>query len=1093
MRTRAFFFCFAATALLASCSVEPAVPENVIPDGITEIRVGLADTKTVLGDKEGSNRKVYWIDGDKINVNGVESAALSGVADKSTSAVFTLSQAVSTPLNVLYPAEFYHDAGEITLPANQQYVAGSFASGSLPMAGSGNSVSEVSLMHLCAVMKLSILKGTDSDAIQSVSFKGNAGEQVCGVFSLDNATGILSGLSSAAADQTVTMNSIYETLSTSEPLEIYLVVPAREYASGFTVTITDEAGHMMTKSYTQSKELVAGKIYLAGEFAFTPSGEDPTVNIASASDLVTFAQKYNAGDYEALGDDLVVNFTSDISFDASTSAAFNATGGIATADVHFHGTVNGNNKTIKNFTASVPLWVATGGGCVIKDLTIDNSCVYTFVHGNEAEGRFGALVGYNKAEVSNINVNATIGMADAEVAQATYIGGISGRSTTGSFKDCTFGGKLVLSDGFIANDKKIIAGGIVGYISNESGVVQSCTFSGTIDNQAKMVASSETSDFKSNPQLIIGGIVGFNNGTVDNCNTMDDATGVSVTVNDGSDHTYTGTLVNHTVNAYHYAFAGIAGRNEGTVNSCANQAKIVNMFHGDRGTSGNMNGRYLNVAGIVGYNGAEAVVSGCNNSGSIIDRATPKMHYVGGIVGRNYGTVSQCENVSTATIGVGTAHIKPYSARMLYLGGAIGSNEAGATAGNLSNAAKLNVSRIETTTGYAIYIGGLVGKNSSALTTGSYVNTGDVTESNAVGKCSTPTASNDYGFFIGGVAGYSTEAMTGASNSGKVSYTCAAKSKVSDMVGIQYVYLGGVVGKLVAAETVDVSGCTNSGNVTFTASDKCSEDGHAGNDDDPHVVAYDYIYMGGVAGYAKNAAFKSNCSNSGVIKGGDGSANNKRSVPSFTMGGIAGYIGGTSSITKCTLTGSGQVYNDHFSNRGIGSYDCPVTGGIAGFVDGADGALISISNCSVGNQASVVSRRGAVGGIVALAKYATISGCTYPNAIGSQSGYFYGGIVAGAQYTTVNSCTFNGDSIKSSQIQIGGGIIGKLDTGSMVSGCSSYVTAVSKSDDTAITSAGGIAGQSVKETTIKNSHYKSGIAICGDAEFTDGGGNAADL
>lgn len=1093
MRTRAFFFCFAATVLLASCSQEPAVPENVIPagEGITEIRLGTPDTKTVLGDKSGNNRsKVYWADGDKIVVNGVESAALSGVAANSTSAVFTLTEAVTTPLNVLYPAEMYNGAGEVKLPANQAYTAGTFASGTLPMAGSASSLDALAVNHICAVIKLPILKAaasSDTDNLSSVSFKGNASEQVSGIFSLDYSTGILSGNTGAtAADKAVTVSGINAPLDTATPVDVYIVVPAMQYGSGFTVTITDEMGHSMTKSYTQSKTLEAGKIYVSSEIAFSEASEDTGITINNANDLVTFAQKYNAGEYESLGDDLVVTFASDISFNDSSNSAFAATGGIGSDENHFHGTVEGNNKAIRNFKANIPIFAATGTGSVIRNLEIDATCVYNFTHGDTAEGRFGALVGYNKSTISNVYVNATIGMADATVTQATYLGGIAGRSTSGVITDSSFGGKIALSSGFKANDKKIIVGGIAGYVSNEAGMIQSCTFSGTIDNESQMIASSESSDFKTNPQLIIGGIAGFNNGTIDKCNVLDDATGISVVLNDGSDHTYTGSLVTHTANAYHYALAGIAGRNNGTVSDCQNSARIVNIFSAVRGNGGNMNGRYLNIGGIVGYNGAEASVTGCLNSGPIIDRATPKMHYVGGIVGRNYGTVSNCENDSAAKIGVGTAHLSPYSARMLYLGGNIGSNESGSTAGDLLNNADLTVSRIETTDGYIVYIGGLIGKNSSPLKSGPYVNTGNITQTNGVKKCLEPTAENDYGLYLGGIAAYSLDAITGATNSGNISYTCTTSK-----VGAWYVYLGGISGKVLAAETVDMSACSNSGKITFTANDKCSEDGHAGTQEDPHIVGYDYIYLGGLAGYASNVAFKNNCSNSGSIKGGDSSGNNNRKVPSFTVGGIVGRISGASSIANCTVKGSAQIYNDHFSNRGIASYDCPTVGGIAGLVAGEDGALIPVSGCSVENTATVIGRRGAVGGIIGLAKYATISNCTYPNDFTSQSGYFYGGIVGGAQFSTVSSSTYSGSAIQTSQIQIGGGIIGKLDEGSSVSGCSSYVETIDK-NGAAITAAGGIAGQSVAGTTINNCHYKAALAICGDKEFT-GSGNAADL
>ena len=71
--------------------------------------------------------------------------------------------------------------------------------------------------------------------------------------------------------------------------------------------------------------------------------------------------------------------------------------------------------------------------------------------------------------------------------------------------------------------------------------------------------------------------------------------------------------------------------------------------------------------------------------------------------------------------------------------------------------------------------------------------------------------------------------------------------------------------------------------------------------------------------------------------------------------------------------------------------------------------------------------------------------------------------------------------------------MGQLDANSTVDDCSSSATDVSK-NGTAVTTTGGIAGKSVAPSTIRNCHYASTIGkICGDSNFTDGGGNAADL
>jgi hypothetical protein len=85
----------------------------------------------------------------------------------------------------------------------------------------------------------------------------------------------------------------------------------------------------------------------------------------------------------------------------------------------------------------------------------------------------------------------------------------------------------------------------------------------------------------------------------------------------------------------------------------------------------------------------------------------------------------------------------------------------------------------------------------------------------------------------------------------------------------------------------------------------------------------------------------------------------------------------------------------------------------------------------------------------------------------------------------------------SSQIKVAGGIVGVLDAGSSISNCNSNLTTVTAGANELVF--GGIAGKSVKATetapgtSISGCHYKSSIAICSDDNFTDGGGNAADL
>ena len=1095
MKTRAFFI-IAALALLASCAKE-ADFSNETSAQKTYLTVGIGtDSKTYMGDLEAGARKVYWSNGDQIAVNSTASAALEGLADGTRTATFSFDGVISTPYNVLYPASVYTDATHITLPAKQTYKEGGFADGMLPLAGYTADGSSLSLSHLSSILKISVLRAAadaDTDNIAAVRFKGRNSEKVSGTFTLDYSTPALAAESGTGTDLEVRVNKGLAT-STSEAVVYYLVIPARTYENGFDIIVQDVNGHIMTKSKSGSWTAVPGKLYNMPEFEFAPTGTELGIEIASAEDLIAFATAYNNGDYNALGSSLIATVTADLTFDASTSAAFNATGGIGTSgDVNrFDGTFNGGNHTISGLESTVVMFNGTTSSATIKDLNLDNTCSFTFTNPGSIDFEVGPVVGYHRGKLDNVNVAANVSLAAAsDITNTTSFGGIVGRVVVGSLSDCTYSGAITVPADYVSTyteGKKTCIGGIVGRVTNADGEVKDCVFSGTIENEGQLVTSTEPSELKGNPYLLIGGIAGINNGTISGCSTNNHATGVTVTLNDGSDHDYTGTIVTHSTIAYHYAIAGIVGYNDGTVSSCTNNANIVNIFSADRGTSGNMNGRYLEIGGIAGYNVKAKEVTGCTNNGSIIDRANPKIHYVGGIVGRNFGIVSSSDNAASATIGVGTSHFSPYGSRMPYVGGIVGSNEGEAVLSNVHNAADVNVSRIENATGFTCMIGGIAGYSEAiidgAADGGTITNSGDIAQSSGIGHCSTPAGVNDYGYHIGGIVGNSTNAVKNISNSGNVSFKCTA-----DGVGAQYVRLGGIAGKVNAASAVDVDKCINSGNVTFTASAKYSEN---------NATRYYYNYLGGIVGYANNVAIKGDSSNkstnSGIIKGGDGSANNNIATPSFMVGGIAGYITGDSSIEYCDLIVSGNAYNDHWSNRGIGSYDCPAVGGIVGQIVGEDGAPIPVSNCNVAATAAVNARRGAAGGIAGLAQYAAISDCTMPVVFQtSQSGYFYGGIVAAAKNSTVSNCVFSAATIRSSQVQIGGGIVGQLDSGSTVDGCSSSATDISK-NGTAVTTTGGIAGKSVAGSTIKNSHYTSAIGkICGDANFTDGGGNAADL
>ena len=148
--------------------------------------------------------------------------------------------------------------------------------------------------------------------------------------------------------------------------------------------------------------------------------------------------------------------------------------------------------------------------------------------------------------------------------------------------------------------------GLVGYLG-EGGVVKNLTLA----------------DAKVSGGYYVGGIVGYNVGSVTDCSSAgtvsgDDYVGGIVGSNDGS---VTNCSNAGTVSAPSLV-GGIAGYNDGSVTGCVNMGEVSGRSH---------------AGGIVGINYDS--VSGCGNAGGIIcyDQA-------GGIVGANHYSVSGCSN-----------------------------------------------------------------------------------------------------------------------------------------------------------------------------------------------------------------------------------------------------------------------------------------------------------------------------------------------------------------------------------------------------------------------------------------------------------------
>lgn len=258
------------SAALPSCSQQELSEDQT---GRFELSVTLPGepSKTTMGPLSDGLRKIYWSENDRVSLNGIVSSPLTGVEAQASKAVFTFTGTPATPYRVLYPSSFYKDDSTITLPQSQTYAAGNFATATYPLAGFSvdENADQIALQSLCALVKLQVKKasGTAAATLTKVTFSGNGGEQVCGDFTIDYEQATLTP---AGSGQALTM-ALSEALSESQPVEIYLVVPAGGYPDGFTVTFEDAAGGSMTKVRNTGLVLSAGSVAKMAAFPYAPA------------------------------------------------------------------------------------------------------------------------------------------------------------------------------------------------------------------------------------------------------------------------------------------------------------------------------------------------------------------------------------------------------------------------------------------------------------------------------------------------------------------------------------------------------------------------------------------------------------------------------------------------------------------------------------------------------------------------------------------------------------------------------------------------------------------------------------------------------
>lgn len=246
-------------------------------------------------------------------------------------------------------------------------------------------------------------------------------------------------------------------------------------------------------------------------FAAERSGDgtaDAPYLIATEADLLSFRDKVNGG-----ASDACAKLTADISLTGYWSA-------IGTQDTPFAGTFDGDGHSINNFMTAYyeplaalfghnngtiqNLTVDTGnnylfGGdyaaaiCAVNRGTIQNCTSKGYIYGYTDQTFTGGIVAVNFGTISDCSNTAFVGGAGAD----SCAGGIAGVSAKGNVTGCTNTGSISVSDAY-KQQTEVCVGGIVGL-----------NYQSAIDRSA-----NTGSVFSDGSQGYAGGVVGLNNGTV---------------------------------------------------------------------------------------------------------------------------------------------------------------------------------------------------------------------------------------------------------------------------------------------------------------------------------------------------------------------------------------------------------------------------------------------------------------------------------------------------------------------------------------------------------------------------------------------------
>ena len=836
-------FMVIAALVAASCTTDVTedLSANVGAVGQTEIVLSLEESRTQLGEKAGDLYPLYWSEGDKISVNGVESNALS-VSENSTVATFTVTGALTAPYCIAYPAAA---KDEVVFADQQSHTEGTIANGTSTMYAYSENGGGVAMKHLTGILKIGVT-GEKTLAFAQISNVDRT--PIAGEFALNFAEGEVSATESSKELINYSFGEGVELSGT--PTYLHVAVPAGNYPELY-VTLYDTEGGVMyaTVKAGDEKPLKAGKVReFSNSITYTPNST--VFVIKDKATLKAFGEQ-----------------AAELSKDALFVADVDMTGETWTPIEGYANTVLGNGYSIKGLTA--PLFGTTSAS--IKGLHLRDVAIVT--NDDPISAALARTVTANETtipEISHCSVsgslvveNPTFAAAGANAGNELVYAGLIARSFGAKVDNCVNNVSVTINNLTKPGDTASIYGfyaGVVGWSIEHTRADSSKIFNditNCVNNGAILLQDESVPDGVTTRAAYIGGIVArsgdaneaklsgnTNNGTI---------TVTSLTYNSGGRSMVGGIIAR--------------GRHFSEFTNNVNSAK-------GKITLGPVTNVY--VGGILGYNNNVAgeflanlwAGSNCHNHADItLESDNYASIHVGGVAGFvQYWDFTNCDN--TGNISVKTTAAT--SRTEFNIGGWAGQYTGDSADARqprpyyLTNSGTVTVDLCDATVNTTLRVAGLIAYSHASVRNSTTYKSAKVTLKGKINQTVKAATFNDDSSetqaTIGGFGGYFASTA---------SYDCTVENDLEvdatwSGTNASFVQIGGIVGR--THNKLYTS--THTGNVTVNG-DFSTVIAHIGgcagmtywnnkdfvNEGNVTVTgSYDVLNVGGVTGSANHGA-----------------------------------------------------------------------------------------------------------------------------------------------------------------------------------------------------------------------------------------------